>query len=63
MPERIGSKGEVIEPLDVPALERVAGELKNLDVASVAIFFMNSYINPAHEEAAAETWATACSRQ
>jgi N-methylhydantoinase A len=54
VPERIGSKGEVIDPLDAPALEKVAGELKDLDVASVAIFFMNSYINPAHEEAAAE---------
>ena len=54
VPERIGSKGEVIDPLDVPAVEKVAGELKNLGVASVAIFFMNSYINPAHEEAAAE---------
>ena len=54
VPERIGSKGEVIDALDVPALEKIAGELKDLDVESVAIFFMNSYINPAHEEAAAE---------
>ncbi|MBI2229259.1 MAG: hydantoinase/oxoprolinase family protein [Deltaproteobacteria bacterium] len=53
--ERMGSKGEVIEPLDVPALKKLAGELKDLGVESVAIFFMNSYINPAHEEVAAAT--------
>src|SRR5262250_3178274 len=54
VPERTGSKGEVVNPLDVPALEKLAAEIKKLDVESVAIFFMNSYINPAHEESAAE---------
>ena len=53
--ERMGSKGEVVAPLDTPALEKLAGEIKKLGVESVAVFFMNSYINPAHEEAAAET--------
>jgi N-methylhydantoinase A len=52
--ERMGSKGEVVTPLDTPALEKLAGEIKKLGVESVAIFFMNSYINPAHEESAAE---------
>ena len=55
VPERMGSKGEIINPLDVAALERLAGELKKIRVESVAIFFMNSYVNPAHEEAAAAT--------
>jgi N-methylhydantoinase A len=55
VPERMGSKGEVVIPLDLPTLEKVAGELNELGVESVAIFFMNSYINPAHEEAAAGT--------
>ncbi len=54
VPERMGSKGEVVTALDIPALEKLAGEIKKLGVESVAIFFMNSYINPAHEEAAAE---------
>ena len=53
--ERMGSKGEVVTPLDTPALEKLADEIKKLGVESVAIFFMNSYINPAHEESAAET--------
>ena len=52
VPERMGSKGEVVTPLDLTALEKLAGEIKSLGAESVAIFFMNSYINPAHEEAA-----------
>jgi N-methylhydantoinase A len=53
VPERIGSKGEIVEALDLPALEKLATELQQLGVESVAIFFMNSYVNPAHEEQAA----------
>jgi N-methylhydantoinase A len=55
VPERMGSKGEVVTPLDMSALEKLAGEIKTLGAESVAIFFMNSYINPAHEEAACAT--------
>lgn len=51
--ERTGSKGEVVDVLDVPAIEKLAGRLKELGTEAVAIFFMNSYVNPAHEEAAA----------
>ena len=54
VPERMGSKGEVVNSLDVPSLEELAGEIRKLDVESVAVFFMNSYVNPSHEEAAAE---------
>ncbi|HEY3167165.1 MAG TPA: hydantoinase/oxoprolinase family protein, partial [Candidatus Binatia bacterium] len=54
VPERTGSKGEVVTPLDMAALEELAAEIRTLGVESVAIFFMNSYINPAHEEVAAE---------
>jgi N-methylhydantoinase A len=53
--ERMGSKGEVVTPLDLAALEKLAGEIKSLGAESVAIFFMNSYINPVHEEAAYAT--------
>ena len=52
--ERMGSKGEVVIPLDVSALETLARDIRKLGVESVAVFFMNSYINPSHEEAAAE---------
>jgi N-methylhydantoinase A len=54
VPERTGSKGEVVTPLDMAVLEELAAEIRTLGVESVAIFFMNSYINPAHEEVAAE---------
>ncbi len=52
--ERIGSKGEIITPLDVDALAPLAEKFKTLGVEAVAIFFMNSYANPQHEEQAAE---------
>jgi N-methylhydantoinase A len=53
--ERMASKGEVVDPLDVQEIEKLAGNLRELGVEAVAIFFMNSYANPAHEEAAAAT--------
>ena len=53
VPERMGSKGEVVVSLDLPSLEKLAGEIRKLGIESVAVFFMNSYINPDHEEAAA----------
>jgi N-methylhydantoinase A len=51
--ERVGSAGEIIVPLNVTALAPLADRLKALGVEAVAIFFMNSYANPQHEEAAA----------
>ncbi|NIO10539.1 MAG: hydantoinase/oxoprolinase family protein [Deltaproteobacteria bacterium] len=52
--ERLDSKGQVVDPLDLPFLDRLAEQLKKLEVEAVAVFFMNSYINPDHEQAAAE---------
>ncbi len=52
--ERIGSKGEIITPLDVDALAPLAEKFKALGIEAVAVFFMNSYANPQHEEQAAE---------
>ncbi len=51
--ERIGSEGEIVTPLDVTALTPLAATLKERGIEAVAIFFMNSYANPAHEEQAA----------
>jgi N-methylhydantoinase A len=51
--ERLAGDGTVIEPLDIDQLERLATQLRELDLDGVAIFFMNSYINSAHEQAAA----------
>src|SRR6267154_3039877 len=52
--ERIGSRAEIITPLDTAALEQLGRKLATLGIEAVAIFFMNSYANPAHEEAAAD---------
>src|SRR6266545_3556398 len=54
VPERIASTGAVVTPLDTAALTALAEKLKALGIEAVAIFFMNSYANPAHEEKAAE---------
>ena len=51
--ERIGSQGEIVTPLDTAALTALAHKIKSLDIEAIAIFFMNSYANPAHEEQAA----------
>jgi N-methylhydantoinase A len=51
--ERIDSKGEIVTALDVEALKQLTGKLKALGIEAVAIFFMNSYANPTHEEQAA----------
>ena len=51
--ERIGSQGEIVTALDLDGLETLARKLRGLDIEAVAVFFMNSYANPAHEEKAA----------
>ncbi len=51
--ERTASDGEIVTPLDESELQNLAQRLAAEGVESVGIFFMNSYANPAHEEAAA----------
>ena len=52
--ERMDIKGGIVEPLDMAGLEKLADGIRELGVESIAVFFMNSYANPAHEETAAE---------
>ena len=62
--ERIGSKGEIVTPLDVGgARRRWPTSSRRSAVEAVAIFFMNSYANPAHEEQAARRAARAAARR
>ena len=51
--ERTSFEGEVLIPLDMDGLERLADTLKAQCVEAIAVFFMNSYANPEHEELAA----------
>lgn len=50
--ERIDSSGNVVTPLDLDELRAVVAELESEGVESIAICFLNSYINPVHELAA-----------
>ena len=53
VPERLAADGSVLLPLDEAALERlVADAARSSDIEAVAISFLHSYINPAHEERA-----------
>jgi N-methylhydantoinase A len=51
--ERMDNRGQAVVPLDLAALDALAADLKARGVDAIAVFFMNSYANPAHEEAAA----------
>jgi N-methylhydantoinase A/oxoprolinase/acetone carboxylase beta subunit len=55
VPERIAPPhGETVIPLDEDAVRAVARELAEFGVESIAVCFLFSYLNPAHEERAAE---------
>lgn len=47
--ERMDAQGRVVTPLDEQEVLRVVGELVADGVDALAICFLNSYINPAHE--------------
>ncbi|MFB0875832.1 MULTISPECIES: hydantoinase/oxoprolinase family protein [unclassified Sphingobium] len=51
--ERLNARGECLSPLDEAELERVLDELAGTGVEAIAISFLHTYRNPAHEEAAA----------
>ena len=52
VPERLAADGSVLLPLDEAALERWCRRCGNSDIEALAISFLHSYINPAHEERA-----------
>ena len=49
--ERLRADGSVLKPLDEAEARAVARALKNLRVESVAVCLLNSFENPAHEQA------------
>jgi N-methylhydantoinase A/oxoprolinase/acetone carboxylase beta subunit len=60
VPERlVPPRGDVLVPLDEEAVRRAARELREEGVASIAICFLFSYLNPVHEERAREIVAEA----
>ena len=52
--ERLGSQGEVIEPLNADDVADAVRRLVADGVEAVAVCFLFAYANPAHEQAAAE---------
>ena len=54
VPERVRYTGEVLTPLDENAVRVAAEKLKADGVESVAVCFLYSFVNPAHEKRAAE---------
>lgn len=50
VPERIGPKGEVIEPLALEPAAEVVARLKEEGVEAVAVCLLHAYANPAHEQ-------------
>ena len=52
VPERMSADGAVVQPLDTAALRGICTNLRSLAVEAVAVSFLNSYVNPVHEELA-----------
>ena len=52
--ERLAADGSELLPLDLPAIERIAEQLKGNEIESLAVCFLHSFINPAHEQRAAQ---------
>ena len=50
--ERIAADGAVVRPLDLAQVEHAARRLVDAGVEVIALCFINSYANPAHERAA-----------
>jgi len=59
VPERLDARGDVLVPLDESAVRAAAKRLADEGVQAVALVFLFSYRNPAHEQRAAEILAQA----
>lgn len=51
--ERIGARGEVLQPLDEAAVRDACERLRAMGVESLAVCFLHAWANPAHERRAA----------
>ncbi|MBI3709729.1 MAG: hydantoinase/oxoprolinase family protein, partial [Proteobacteria bacterium] len=54
VPERMSREGRIVVPLDEAAVERAVETLTGEGIEALAICFLHSYCNPAHERRAAE---------
>jgi N-methylhydantoinase A len=54
VPERVASDGSVLLPLDETFTRRLVSELRDKGIRAIAVCYLNSFRNPAHERRAAE---------
>src|ERR1044071_5798250 len=54
VPERMAADGTLIELLDEQFLRRIIGELSDKGIKAIAVSYLNSFRNPAHERRTAE---------
>lgn len=50
--ERIDYEGNIVTPIDLDEVREIVHQFKKRDIESIAICFINSYINPLHEKMA-----------
>lgn len=55
--ERVDSRGVVLTPIDEKELEKTAEAMREVGVESVAVCFLNSYVNPVNEQKAKQFFA------
>jgi N-methylhydantoinase A len=54
VPERIAADGSLLRSLDEVFVRRLVGELRDKGIRAIAISYLNSFRNPAHERRTAE---------
>jgi N-methylhydantoinase A len=54
VPERIAADGSVLQALDESFVRRLVGELGDKGIKAIAVCYLNSFRNPAHERRTAE---------
>jgi len=54
IPERLTAEGDIDTPLDEDSVRRATRRLRDFGITSIAIVFLHSYLNPAHELRARE---------
>ena len=52
--ERTGPRGEVLRPLDEEGVRAAAGRIRAAGIEAVAVCYLHSYANPAHERRSGE---------
>ena len=62
VPERMTGDGTVLQPLDEGFVRRLVGELRDKGINAIAVSYLHSFRNPAHEKRTAEIIAQVAPR-